>query len=62
MAGTEYREPELVTIIKRLADLEARAFLAPAGMHELDGLRQILSERWPEVGAALAAAYLAASG
>lgn len=53
------REPELVTIIKRLADLEAAAFLTPGQMRELNALRIELENRWPEVGLALAAAYVA---
>jgi hypothetical protein len=61
MGDTQWREPELVTIIKRLADLEARAFLAPGEMRDLNALRQDLQSRWPEVSAALAHAYLAAA-
>ncbi len=52
------REPELVTVIKRLAELEGAAFLSPSQMRELNRLRIRLDEHWPEVGAALAHAYL----
>jgi hypothetical protein len=51
-------EPLLVTVIKRLAELEGAAFLAPSEMHELNEIRKELSEKWPKVSAALARAYL----
>ena len=47
-----------MTVIKRLAELEACAFLAPPGMRELNALRRELADEWPEVGLALAHAYL----
>lgn len=46
-------EPLLVTVIKRLADLESRAFLAPPELRELNALRIELGEKWPEVSRAL---------
>jgi hypothetical protein len=58
MSGTQVREPELVTVIKRLAELEARDHLGSPELHELNALRQSLAERWPHVGAALADAYM----
>lgn len=57
---TTRREPRLVTIIRRLTDLEAAAFLNPAEMGELNQLRLELEDGWPEVSAALASAYLQA--
>lgn len=55
--------PRLVTIIRRLTNLEDRAFLTQAEGHELNRLRRELADGWPEVSGALAAAYLgAASG
>ena len=47
---------ELQPIIRRLAELESRAFLSPLEMHELNDLR-IELQPWPEINAALAAAY-----
>lgn len=52
------REPLLVTVIKRLAELEGAAFLTPSQMHELNELRIELHEKWPEVSAAIVYAYL----
>ena len=57
---TTRREPRLVTIVRRLTDLEAAAFLNPAEMHELNQLRTELADGWPEVSDALASAYLQA--
>ena len=51
-------EPELVTIIRRLADLEQQDTLAPGEVSELNALRLRLSVSWPEVAAALAHAYV----
>jgi hypothetical protein len=51
-------EPRLITVIKRLADLEARGFLKPSEMSELNRLRVALAEDWPEVSAAVVRAYL----
>jgi len=51
-------EPELITVIRRLADLEATAFLSPSQMRELNGLRIRLSEEWPAVAEAVVYAYL----
>ena len=50
-------EPRLVTIIKRLAELEAKDELSPAEVHDLNEQRKALEE-WPEVNGALAMAYL----
>lgn len=58
VAGMSRREPELIEVIRRLADLEATAFLSPPQMRELNGLRRRLNEEWPEVAAAVAHAYL----
>ena len=54
---TARSEPRLVTVIKRLAELEARSTLTFSEMQELNRLR-IELEEWPEVAAALAHAYL----
>ena len=51
-------EPLLVTVIKRLAELESRAFLSPSEMCELNELRIELGEKWPAVATAVAAAYV----
>ena len=51
------REPLLVTVIKRLAELEGAAFLTPSQMRELNELRMELHEKWPAVSVALAHAY-----
>ena len=51
------REPRLVTVIKRLAELEALAE-DDADLSELNRLRIELGDRWPEVSAALAHAYV----
>lgn len=53
-------EPRLVTVIKRLADLETLPSLLPSEMHELNQLRIELGEKWPAVGIALALAYVEA--
>jgi hypothetical protein len=49
--------PQIRPVIIRLAELESRAFLTPLEMHELNDLRREL-EPWPEIGGALAAAYM----
>ena len=53
-------EPRLVTIIKRLAELESRTFLDTQELRELNRLRIELGENWPEVSGALARAYVQA--
>ncbi len=51
-------EPELVTIIRRLADLEQQDQLAVSELDELNALRVRLFDTWPQVGAVLARAYV----
>jgi hypothetical protein len=50
-------EPELITIIRGLAELEAEDQLTPGEVSELNALRLRLSVSWPEVAAAIAHAY-----
>jgi hypothetical protein len=52
-------EPELVTIIRGIAELEAEERLTPGEISELNMLRLRLSVSWPEVAAAIAHAYVA---
>jgi len=52
------REPRLVTVIKRLAHLEAAGLLTHDQKTELNRLRTELAARWPEVANALAHAYV----
>ncbi len=52
-------EPELVTIIRRLADLEAQDELTDAELHELNALRVRLFEFWPDAAMAVVRAYVA---
>jgi len=52
-------EPELVTIIRRLSDLEQQDELGLGEISELNALRLWLSVSAPEVGAELAHAYVA---
>jgi hypothetical protein len=53
-------EPELITVVRRLADLEQQDELGAGELGELNRLRREL-DRWPEVNAALAVAYVAVS-
>jgi hypothetical protein len=61
VSGPVRTEPRLITVIKRLAELEAGAFLTPQQMRELNALRIELHDGWPEVSLALAHAYMSAS-
>lgn len=51
-------EPRLITVIRRLADLQGAAFLSPSELAELNALRMELADRWPRVGETLALAYV----
>jgi hypothetical protein len=51
-------EPELITIIRGIAELEAETQLTPGEISELNALRIRLSVSWPEVAAAIAHAYV----
>ena len=55
-------EPRLVTVIKRLAELEASDGLTESGLRELNALRTELQEGWPEVSKSLITAYLGGAG
>ena len=55
-------EPRLVTVIKRLAELEASGPLDAPQMRELNALRAELQEDWPEVSKSLVTAYLGGAG
>jgi hypothetical protein len=56
-ARWHWPEPPLVALIRRLADLESMSYLSGPELAELAVLRSTLAESWPEVAAALAAAY-----
>jgi hypothetical protein len=52
------REPYLVTVIKCLADLEAKDTLTPDEAYRLNGYRRWLGKHYPQVSSALATEYL----
>jgi hypothetical protein len=52
------REPYLVTVIRCLADLEAKDTLTPDETYRLNGYRRWLGEHYPDVSSALAREYL----
>jgi hypothetical protein len=54
-------EPYLVTVIRQLADLEAKDALSPDETARLNMNRRWLAEHYPDVSAALASEYRAAA-
>jgi hypothetical protein len=52
------REPYLVTVIRCLADLEAKDALTPDETYRLNGYRRWLGEHYPDVSSALSREYL----
>jgi hypothetical protein len=52
------REPYLVTVIRCLADLEAKDTLTPDEIYRLNRYRRWLGEHYPQVSSALASEYL----
>ena len=52
------REPYRVTVIRCMADLEAKDALTPDEVYRLNGYQRWLGEHYPHVNSALAIEYL----